>query len=221
MEPLAKKQRERIIDSAYALALRDGISSLSVRKAANEASIGPSTLRYYFPSQDELRIAVVDRFLENTLSDAHILDSSLRPSDRMIECLQQFLPSSKTQESSSALWSETAETGVPSPDLELTNQILGIATSHTHRRIAHWLSVLREEGALLPNELNQTITLLCALVNGLSIDLNSHSPSISHTEAVAILRKVVDKLVLAEDQKAFNNEASLPTNGPTLPPHSF
>ncbi|MBP3088469.1 TetR/AcrR family transcriptional regulator [Corynebacterium sp. sy017] len=197
MEDTVKKQRERIIDSAYTLALREGISALSVRKAAKEASIGASTLRYYFPSQDDLRVAVVDRYLEKNLSDIHILDSSRSASDRLVECLQQFLPTSSMEESSSLPWPRTDGTTAPDADPELTNQILGMATDHTHRRIAHWLNILKKEAALAPDQpTTPTVGLLCALVNGLSIDLNSRFPSISHTEAMEIIRNVVDKLVL-------------------------
>lgn len=194
----AIKQRERIINCAYALAMREGISSLSVRKTAKEAAIGASTLRYYFPSQDALRVAVVDKYLESVLSDAHIFDSSLSASDRLVECLQQFLPSPSTEEYNSLPWPRTTGTALPETDPELTSRVLGMATDHTHRRITCWLNVLREEGSLGPSRINSTISLLCALVNGLSIDLNSQFSSITHAEAVEIIRNVVDKLVLVE-----------------------
>lgn len=215
MEDVVKNQRERIIDFAYTLALREGISSLSVRKVAKEASIGPSTLRYYFPSQDALRVAVVDKFLEKNLSDGHILDSSRSASDRLVECLQQFLPTSSMEESSSLPWPGMDGTSISDVDPELTNQILRIATDHTHRRIARWLNILKGEAMVAPNPLNSTVSLLCALVNGLAIDLNSQFPSISHIEAMEIIRSVVDKLILTERQ---DSQSLNPTLVSSIPP---
>lgn len=197
MEAAIKGQRERIIDFAYALVLREGISSLSVRKTAREASIGASTLRYYFPSQDDLRVAVVDKHLESTLSDLRIFDPSLGAGDRLVECLQQFLPNPSRGDLPSLSWLKSAEKGAPDRDPELVNQILAIATERTHRRIGQWLSVLEAEGVLASNHLNSTISLLCALVNGLSLDLSSHFSPVNYTEAVEIIRNVVNKLVLA------------------------
>lgn len=196
---MTEKQRERIVSSAHTLALREGISSLSVRKVAREASIGASTLRYYFPSQDDLRVAVVARHLENTLSDHHIFDSSLDASDRLVECLQQFLPSPPVEDSLPFLpWSRADETELPNSDPELTNHILGIATDHARSRIGRWLNVLKDEGSLASSQLTSTISLLCALVNGLSVDLSSQFASINYDEAVKIVRNVVEKLVIAE-----------------------
>ncbi|MBG9320523.1 TetR/AcrR family transcriptional regulator [Corynebacterium belfantii] len=198
MEATIKGQRERIIDSAYALVLREGISSLSVRKTAREASIGASTLRYYFPSQDDLRVAVVDKHLKSTLKDLRIFDPSLSASDRLVECLQQFLPNPSRGELPSLPWLRIAETETPDTDPELTNDILAIATDHTRKRIGQWLSALKAEGVLAPNQVNSTVSLLCALANGLSLELSSRFSPVDYADAVEIIRNVVNRLVLTE-----------------------
>ncbi|MFB9857179.1 TetR/AcrR family transcriptional regulator [Paenarthrobacter aurescens] len=62
-------KRERLVsEAAWRVLVRDGLASLSVRHVAAEAGLPPSSLRYTFPTQSDLRIRaferVIDRFRE-------------------------------------------------------------------------------------------------------------------------------------------------------------
>lgn len=55
--PLSK---ERVSNAAVALAARDGIESLTMRKLADELGAGAMSLYHYFPNKDELLDGMVD-----------------------------------------------------------------------------------------------------------------------------------------------------------------
>src|SRR5436190_5442381 len=56
-EPLSK---ERVLGTAVALAARDGIDALSMRKLADELGAGAMSLYHYVPNKEELLDGMVD-----------------------------------------------------------------------------------------------------------------------------------------------------------------
>lgn len=61
--------RDRLIDEAYQIASRSGISALSVRKVAAACGIAVGSVYVYFPTKADLTAAVLTRFFEETFSD--------------------------------------------------------------------------------------------------------------------------------------------------------
>jgi AcrR family transcriptional regulator len=59
-EPRAPLSKERVLHAAVALAARDGIESLTMRKLAEELRAGAMSLYYYVPNKDELLDGMVD-----------------------------------------------------------------------------------------------------------------------------------------------------------------
>lgn len=59
--------KERLIDEAYAIASRDGISALSVRKVATACGIAVGSVYVYFPAKGDLTAAVLKRFFAQAL----------------------------------------------------------------------------------------------------------------------------------------------------------
>ena len=59
-EPRVPLSKERVLQAAFALAARDGIESLTMRKLADELGRGAMTLYHYVPNKDELLDGMVD-----------------------------------------------------------------------------------------------------------------------------------------------------------------
>ena len=59
-EPRARLSRERVLEAAVALAARDGIESLTMRKLADELGAGAMSLYHYVPNKDQLLDGMVD-----------------------------------------------------------------------------------------------------------------------------------------------------------------
>src|SRR5215210_1133690 len=59
-EPRAHLSKERVLPAAVALAVRDGIESLSMRKLADELGAGAMSLYHYVPNKERLLDEMVD-----------------------------------------------------------------------------------------------------------------------------------------------------------------
>lgn len=55
--------RERIIDAAEDVVIRDGVSKLTIEAAAHEAGVSKGGVLYHFPSRADLVTAMVRRFV--------------------------------------------------------------------------------------------------------------------------------------------------------------
>ena len=60
-------EKEKLIDQAYAIAAREGISALSVRKLAAACGIAVGSVYMYFPTKADLTAAVFARFFGQAL----------------------------------------------------------------------------------------------------------------------------------------------------------
>ena len=59
-EPRARLSRQRVLEAAIALAARDGIESLTMRKLADELGAGAMSLYYYVPNKEQLIDGMID-----------------------------------------------------------------------------------------------------------------------------------------------------------------
>lgn len=79
--------REGLVSQAYAIASRDGISALSVRKVASACGIAVGSVYGYFPTKADLTAAVFSRFFEENLSDELCV---VRPGERFTSYVRRF-----------------------------------------------------------------------------------------------------------------------------------
>lgn len=63
--------REKLVDEAYAIASREGVSALSVRKVAAACGIAVGSVYVYFPTKAELTAAVLKRFFAETFFEEY------------------------------------------------------------------------------------------------------------------------------------------------------
>lgn len=66
----ADGRRRAVAEAAWRVLLRDGITALSVRNVAAEAGLPPSSLRYTFPTQAQVRDAAVELLLARLVERA-------------------------------------------------------------------------------------------------------------------------------------------------------
>ena len=60
IDPRPRLSRERVLQAALALAARDGIESLTMRKLADELGAGAMSLYHYVPNKEQLLDGMVD-----------------------------------------------------------------------------------------------------------------------------------------------------------------
>ena len=78
---------EKLVAHAYAIASRDGISALSVRKVATACGIAVGSVYGCFPTKADLTAAVLTRFFEENLSDELC---AVRPGERFTSYVRRF-----------------------------------------------------------------------------------------------------------------------------------
>lgn len=183
------ERREQILAAARELASEQGLRAVSVRAVAARAGIGASTLRHYFPTQQELHDAVLGAIFDANLDDLRIADAAASPEERLIECLWQFLPAPGADELQLAQWAAQF-TAVLQPDAapELL-RTWALLVDRGRTRIIGWLETLAGEGHVDPARIPGLTRMLVALIDGVGVGLMVHPDSrLSHDEADGILR---------------------------------
>ena len=79
--------RDKLVAQAYAIASRDGVSALSVRKVAAACGIAVGSVYGYFPTKANLTAAVLTRFFEENLSGELC---AVRPGERFTSYVRRF-----------------------------------------------------------------------------------------------------------------------------------
>lgn len=157
-------RREEILEVAVRVVESEGIGALSVRRIAAESGIGPTTLRNYFPSQGELRVAVLQRLAEGWVEDGDIGDPARPALDRLASCLDQFLVVDDARRTEVEMFLRVRE----SPDAFFAVMVEE-AYAKTTEAVERWLSVLVDEGHLREERLRATAAAIVTFIDGLSM----------------------------------------------------
>ena len=195
-------RREQILDAAGALVAEGGFAAASVRAVASRAGIGASTMRYWFPTQEALSAAVAQRMLSSQLDDARIDDASVPAAERLVECLDQFLPTAEGPEvgprgpvTQAETWFALVASAV-GPAVTPIGQALYAGMLDTSRaRVEGWLQRLAHEGALSTAEVPVAVLALLTRIDGLVLGLVLPGSTLDLATARAILARDVEHLL--------------------------
>jgi AcrR family transcriptional regulator len=162
--------REKVLKAAAEMLAEDAAARLSVRAVAARAGVSTGSLRFHFPTQRDLREAVLGRIYEYVMPDDPIRDPSLPARDRLVSCLRQVLAPAGVGADARRGWTIVYETFIaPEP----TEQVRAAYLAHEQagmRRIEYWLTVLVEEGALPRQDHTRAVRFLSTVLDGLSIE---------------------------------------------------
>ena len=189
-------RREEIIEAARSIMAEAGIEAMSVRNVAARAGIGASTLRYYFPSHQDLLDAVATDAMIGMLQDCQIHDQNLPPNERLIECLAQFLPISDEQHASLETLVATYASCFDHGKL-VGNQHLRTFVAQGAEQIARWLTILQSEGVKLRSSPEVIAEALIIHLDGITLRAISMAPEFTHEDALKHLKIVVDAILHA------------------------
>lgn len=169
-EPARHTTRDKILIAAATMLGEEPTSRLSVRAVAARAGVSVGSLRHFFPTQQALIDTVVAALYDLDIPDDPMSDSSVGPAERLVACLQLLLSQVGTGDRARQYVRALHDAYVASPPSEdATHSFLALERLNLHR-IAKWLSVLRDEGALAADDLDATARFLGTVVNGLSLE---------------------------------------------------
>ncbi len=195
---MAKDRRAEILAAARELTAASGIAAVTVRSVAARAGIGASTLRYYFPTQRELHVALAAAAFDDQLDDLRIADTRLDPAARLTECLAQFLPDRDDRIPQLEAW-----IALYHPFGEATDQrraLLGGLSRRALERVDGWLAILESEGVLRPGTRRRHVATAFVAVDGVSLGLLSGVAISTVEEGVEVLRAVIEHVIVASSQ---------------------
>ncbi|MET8975609.1 TetR family transcriptional regulator [Streptomyces sp. NPDC004539] len=172
-------RRQELLEAAYAYALRDGLTGLSLRPLAEAIGSSPRVLLYLFGSKDGLIRALLARARAEEL--AHI-DHLTRhaPGDPRAVALELWAwLSADTHRGLLTLWLESYSRSLTEPD--------GPWADFAHETVTDWLTLLA--GAQPPTVRDTTParterTLLLAVLRGALLDLLATGDTTRTTAAV-------------------------------------
>ncbi|GAA4725489.1 transcriptional regulator, TetR family [Promicromonospora umidemergens] len=162
--------REEVLKAAAEMIAEDTAAKLSVRAVAARAGVSTGSLRFHFPTQRDLREAVLGRIYEHVMPDDPIRDRSLPARDRLVNCLRQVLAPAGVGADARRGWTIAYEAFIaPEP----TEQVRAAYLAHEQagsRRIEYWLTVLAAEGALPRQDHIRAVRFLATVLDGLSVE---------------------------------------------------
>ncbi|NED96680.1 TetR/AcrR family transcriptional regulator [Phytoactinopolyspora alkaliphila] len=189
-------RREQIVDAAAHVAAENGLASLSVRVVAARAGLGASTLRHYFPTQADLYHAVVGRLLHPHLDDLRIQDRDASATERLAECMGQFLPRKEDHAAQLESWLAAYALAVGPERTDNGAHLLASMAQHARERVDGWLAVLESEGSLRGTDRGRHVTTLLAVVDGLCLELVTPGSLTTVELAHSILDEVIENVVV-------------------------
>ncbi len=188
-------RRDEIVAAALGVVRERGLGALSVRSVAAAAGVGPTTLRHYFPTQAELHKEIAASLTAGVLDDLGIADAARDPTDRLAECLAQFLPPRAISAEALAGWSELYRLALGgAPNLGVV-EIIGSARRASERALRRWLDVLADEGHVVRADIDAHVTRILALIDGIHLDLIVDPASIDLDEAEAAVRWLAEHVL--------------------------
>ena len=170
-----------------------------MRAVAARAGLGASTVRYWFPSQDELSLALADRTLTGVLDDRRIAEEAVPAADRLAECAAQFLPALGTADglvlAQAQGWlsfvTAAAGAGAAPAGAALYAQML----ETTRQRVEAWLLLLAGEGALAQDAVPDAALALLTRIDGVMLGLVLPGSTLTLDRAHELLRRDVEQLL--------------------------
>ncbi len=192
----AVDRREQLLRAAEELVAEAGYAAVSVRAVAQRAGLGASTLRYWFPRQEDLLVAVARRAVDPHLDDRRIAERDVPAADRLAECVAQLLPADDAQLHLLEPWAALLTDAVGPRATPLGRALLEGGVQATAERVRTWVDRLVDEGALDAGRAATAVTALLTRADGLALGLLSGTvPDVA--TAHAVLRADVDALLRA------------------------
>src|SRR2546423_6915036 len=91
LSDVARQRREQVIDAAIEIIATEGIHRLSLGNIEERVKMARGHLTYYFPSKEDILLAVFDRMLERMIAEAMKEDGPKPGTGRAWDCAQYAL----------------------------------------------------------------------------------------------------------------------------------
>lgn len=191
-------RREQILSAALGILDEEGVEAVSVRAVAAKAGIGASTLRHYFPTHRSLLDALATHFTNTALSNCNIEDESIPATERLTECLMQFLPPNSDSLSILEGLITSYSTAFDKGTL-IGSKTLQQLMETSENQIAEWLKILQSQDVQLAGSPEQLANFIVIFLNGLTLDLICYATEHPFQRQRESINHLVGTLITSDD----------------------
>lgn len=151
-------RREAILDAGLAVFSGVGLHGASVEQLAEKAGLSKTNLLYYFPSKEELYLAVLRRVLEIWLDPLQALDAMSEPADALRAYIRTKLTLSRDAPQASRLFCLEIVQGAPLLRAELEGPLRRLVDAKA-AIIAGWIA----QGRIGPHDPHHLVFSIWAI----------------------------------------------------------
>ncbi len=209
----AHLRREQVLDAADAVIAGEGIHRLSLGRIEEKAGMSRGQLTYYFPTKEDILLAVFDRLLSRMIALMRASDGPKPMTGQAWACVQYMFAR------------HLAADGPPADGANFPSLVYTFLAQMSHRAdyraklaamYADWRGMMAADFALsgVPTAFAPpriSAALVQALVHGLTMQLAVDPEAFDRGEMLAAIVKVLGPLFKTPDDAAANP-------GPTRPP---
>lgn len=159
--------RRKVLDAVTSMMKEGEGQCLTVRAVAARAGAGMGMLRYYFPTRRVLFDAVLAAMYESAMPDDRIHDTALPARQRLVDNLGRVVATIGTGDEARMRWEETFRNHISPEAPDDVRATYTAFDEQATRRVATWLWVLMEQGALEEGDSTASAHFLLSVVNGL------------------------------------------------------
>lgn len=195
-----ERRRQDLVDVAWSLIAIDGVYAATVRRVAELAHVAAGSVRYIFPTQEELLLAVADELERRLTADIARRHTTSLNKEKAVHRLVAALPLLREQDD---IWAvETAFRLNTTQDPRLAD-IVGTTWRLRSAECREILVILTAGIDVPASTLDFELQRTMAMMDGLSTQLRAGRQPILRDDARAILTRH-----LREVQKQWQREGS-------------
>ncbi|MEK0312299.1 TetR/AcrR family transcriptional regulator [Cohnella sp. 56] len=191
-----EKRKEHIADAVLRLVRREGLDGVSVRRAAEEASISLGALRHYFDAQHDLLAYAMRLLVRRVNARIDSLAFTGQPRADMEKVIEQLAPLDDERLGEAEVWLAFAGKAVSDPAIRALSQEVHEELYAGFRRS---IDLLSERGLTRPGiDIDLEARLLHALVDGLVVHYTTYAEHLDRADLMRIVSSHLDGLFKAE-----------------------
>ncbi|MFB9902542.1 TetR/AcrR family transcriptional regulator [Allokutzneria oryzae] len=198
------QRRRELATAVWRVVRRDGLGAASVRAVAKEAGWSPSSVQYYFATQDELLTFAMRMTVDG--ADERLRDEAGVPKDpraRAFAMLERLLPLYSDARIATELWVAFLSRVLVDAEARAFNATTARETSEL---FAELVGGLRDAG-MAPAQIDLDVETdrLHALFDGLSVQVATDSERMTPERVRAVVVAHIDSLLLPEHRGTWHD----------------
>lgn len=190
-----EQKRKLIAEAAWTIIKNDGIEKASIRKVAVEAGMSAGALRYYFSTQEEMLLFIMNYYLEEGKKRSENQNWPKNPLQAVEEVLLELIPIDEEKKIETSVWWIFALRSLSSDTLKEKKDEM---TNGTYELADSMIELLKVQGLLKSINLELEKMRLSALMDGISIHALLRPDAYSPEKVKELIRYHIETICVVD-----------------------